>query len=80
MITKLTEEEFNEFAIHHPNSIFFQSSYWGKLKQSTGWIPHLVGLKENNKITSATLLLAKKIRAPKRKAMLFLALFLSFAS
>lgn len=61
MITKLTEEEFNEFAIHHPNSIFFQSSYWGKLKQSTGWIPHLVGLKENNKITSATLLLAKKI-------------------
>lgn len=61
MIEELTEKEFNEFAINHPLSIFFQSSYWGKLKKITGWNYYLVGIKQDQKIIAATLLLRKKI-------------------
>ena len=59
MLQELTEKEFNEFSQNN-NSIFFQTSYWGKLKQGTGWKYYLVGLKED-KIKAASLLLAKKI-------------------
>lgn len=59
MLETLAEIEFNEFT--KKNSIFFQSSYWGKLKESTGWKYHLVGLKENDEVIAASLLLAKKI-------------------
>lgn len=63
MIEQLTEEEFNEFASSHPLSIFFQSSYWGKLKSITGWNSILVGMKKENKIVAAALILGKKIPA-----------------
>lgn len=61
MLEELSDQEFNQFSYAHPNNIFFQSSYWGELKESTGWKKHLVGRKENGKIISATLLLSKKI-------------------
>lgn len=61
MLEKLTEKEFNDFAINHSNSIFFQSSYWGKLKQGTGWKYSLVGFKKDGKVEAASLLLFKKI-------------------
>lgn len=60
MLEKLTEEEFNNYAKRHPNNIFFQSSYWGKLKETTGWKHYMIGFKDN-KIRCATLLLAKHI-------------------
>lgn len=59
MLETLAEIEFNEFT--KKNSIFFQSSYWGNLKEANGWKQHLVGIKENNEIIAASLLLAKKI-------------------
>lgn len=61
MLQKLTTKEFNEFSSKHPCNTFFQTSYWGELKSGTGWISHIVGIKDKNKIKSATLLLAKKI-------------------
>ncbi len=61
MLEQLTDEEFNAYAKTHPNNTFFQSSYWGDLKEFTGWKKHLVGLKENNQILGATLLLSKKV-------------------
>ena len=61
MFTELTEKEFNEFSNNYPNSLFFQSSYWGELKKFTGWKYFLVGLKKENSIEAASLLLAKKI-------------------
>lgn len=61
MLEELTEKEFNQFANQHDNSIFFQSSYWGKLKEGTGWKYSLVGIKENDKIVAASILLKKKI-------------------
>lgn len=61
MLEELTEEEFNLFSKNYKDSIFFESSYWGKLKESTGWKYYMVGLKENGSIIAASLLLAKKI-------------------
>lgn len=61
MIEILTEKEFNEFSSKHQNSIFFQSSYWGKLKETTGWKYYLTGLKEDGCLVGTSLLLAKKI-------------------
>jgi len=61
MIEIIMEEEFNNYAIKHDLSSFFQSSYWGKLKQSVGWKYYLVGYKENNELKGSSLLLAKKI-------------------
>ena len=61
MIEKLTPEEFNEFSKNHEQGTFFESSYWGELKSFTGWVSHLVGIKQNGKIVAATLLLGKKI-------------------
>lgn len=61
MLETLTEQEFNDFSKKHICNTFFQSSYWGVLKQATDWKVHLVGIKENGTILAATLLLAKKI-------------------
>ena len=60
MFTELKPEEFNKYAASHENSIFFQSSYWGDLKEGTGWKHFLVGLKEDDEIKAAAILLAKK--------------------
>lgn len=61
MLEILTEKEFNEFTSKHENGIFFQCSKWGELKSGTGWKYELVGMKEDDKIVSASLLLFKKI-------------------
>jgi len=61
MLEKLSIEEFNEFSKNHEQGLFFQSSMWGDLKKMTGWVPHIVGVKEGYNIKGATLLLAKKI-------------------
>lgn len=61
MLEILEEKEFNDFSRSFDNSIFFQSSYWGKLKQGTGWRYEMVGIKEDNQIKCAALLLSKKI-------------------
>ena len=60
MLVELTKEEFNSFSSKHKNSIFFESSYWGELKKTTGWISYFVGYK-TDKLEAATLILAKKI-------------------
>ena len=61
MIENLNIEEFNKFTKNNIEGTFFQSSYWGDLKEVTGWKSHIVGIKENNEIKGASLLLAKKI-------------------
>ena len=66
MLEKLTDKEFNEFAKGHPQSSFFQSSYWGDLKEHNGWKKHLVGIKQEGNIVAATLLLSKVIPVLKK--------------
>lgn len=58
---QLEEMEFIEFAKNCEFNTFFQTPYWGKLKEYTGWKYYLVGIKENKKIKGEALLLAKKI-------------------
>ena len=48
MLVQMTSEEFNEFSEKQENSIFFQSSYWGELKNWTGWTPYMLGYKEDS--------------------------------
>lgn len=67
MIEQLTEQEFNQYAEYHLCNTFFQSSYWGKLKQSTGWNYELLGYKEDGILKGATLLLSKKIPVINKK-------------
>lgn len=56
----LSEKEFTKFACNHEQASFHQSINWGNLKSMTGWESYLVGVKENNKVTAASLILAKK--------------------
>ena len=58
MIENLNIEEFNKFTKNNIEGTFFQSSYWGDLKEVTGWKSHIVGIKEYNEIKGASLLLA----------------------
>lgn len=62
-ITNINVEEYDEFIENNPyKSHFLQSSLWGEFsKQEKDLIPHYVGIKENNKIICATLLLEKKL-------------------
>lgn len=58
---ELTETEFNEFSVNHPFTSFHQTVEWGKLKETNGWKYYLVGVKEDNNIVAATLLLQKHL-------------------
>lgn len=67
--TNLTEKEFQSFASKHPQSSFYQTINWGKLKKENGWIPHLLGVKDGKKVIAATLLLEKT--TPLKKKMFY---------
>lgn len=57
----LTYEEYDSFVDTHKKSHFLQSYEWGQFcKDKKGLVPHYVGLKKNNKLIAACLILAKK--------------------
>ena len=56
----LNEKEFMDFATNHEQASFHQTVNWGNLKAMTGWESYLVGIKENDKVLAASLILAKK--------------------
>lgn len=62
MFTELTENEFTLYADSHPQKSFFQTKEIASLRNSNGWDYYYVGLKEEDKIIAATLLLRKKRR------------------
>lgn len=57
----LNEKEYEKFVIKHKKSHFMQSYYWGNVAVAKNFTPHYVGIKENNKIIAAALLLEKKL-------------------
>ena len=63
----LTKKEFKKFADKHEQITFHQTEEWANLKAKNGWVAHYVGLKDNNKIVAAALLLAKNIPIVKKK-------------
>lgn len=58
---ELTKEEFTNFEQNHPAGNFYQTIGWGELKKRNGWNYYLVGLKEQDDILAAALLLEKKL-------------------
>ena len=60
-LEEITKEEFKDFADNHSQITFHQTIEWGNLKKENSWEPYYIGLKDNNKIIAATLLLAKSI-------------------
>ena len=47
-IVELSREEYNNYALKHPQISFYQTGEWGDLKASTGWKQHLLGYKDDN--------------------------------
>ena len=59
---ELSEKEFLNYSKKSPYTSFYQMPEWAKVKKTNGWNSYFVGLKDNNKIVAATLLLSKKIK------------------
>ncbi len=66
---ELTEEEFTEFADNHEYGSFHQNTAWAELKSGTGWISYLVGVKSEDKVVAASLILSKS--TPIKKNMFY---------
>lgn len=63
--TELNIKEFEKFAVKHDQANFHQTKEWAELKKTNNWNSHYVGIKENNKIIAASLLLSKKTQIKK---------------
>ena len=60
-LIEITKKEFKEFADKHPQITFHQTEEWANLKKKNNWDSFYIGLKDNNKIIAATLLLKKEL-------------------
>ena len=56
----LNENEFNEFSRNYKDKCYLQSINVAELRKKQGWKAHYVGVKENDKVIAASLLLSKK--------------------
>lgn len=61
-LEKLTEEAYEVFAETHPCANFLNSIYAGRRFQKRGWEVVYLGLRENQEIRAATLLVATPVR------------------
>ena len=66
-LIELEKEEFVEFSKNYPYSLFFQSPYWIDIKKENNWEGKIVGIKDNNNIIAATVLLMKNIKGLNKK-------------
>lgn len=66
-LVELEKEEFIEFSKNYPYSMFFQSPYWIEIKKQNNWEGSIVGIKKENKIIAATVLLMKNIKGINKK-------------
>lgn len=56
----LTEEEFNTFSRNYKDKCYLQSTNVANLRKRQGWDTHFVGVKDNEQVIAASLLLSKK--------------------
>jgi len=66
-LVNLTKTEFKKYADNHEQITFHQTEEWANLKKVNGWKSYYIGLKEENKINAAALILAKEIPIIKKK-------------
>ena len=57
---EITEKEYHDFWENHPLKTFLSSIEISKLREKSGWLTYYVGVKEENKLIAATMLLAHK--------------------
>ena len=57
---EITEKEYHDFWENHPLKTFLSSIEISKLREKSGWLTYYVGVKENNELIAATMLLAHK--------------------
>lgn len=60
-VTNIEEKEYEKFVSHNKKSHFMQSYYWGEVMKYKNFIPHYVGIKENDTLIATALLLEKKM-------------------
>lgn len=60
-IEEIKEDEYNSFLNNMTDAHFMQTIEFGEIRRKKGLIPHLVGIKENNKLIATALLLEKKL-------------------
>ena len=58
---ELTREEFSKIQNKFPNSTFYQTIEWANIKEQNDWQTSFLGVKKQDKIIAACLLLSKKI-------------------
>ena len=58
-LKKIDAQTYKEYALKNPYISIYQLPEWGTLKETNGWVSHLVGLYDKEKIKGVTLLLAK---------------------
>ena len=61
-VSDIKKEEYENFMINSGYKHFMQSYNFGQIKKIKNFIPHYVGLKDNNKLICAALLLEKKLK------------------
>ena len=60
-IDNISEDEYKSFLDKQKNVHFMQTIEFGIIRKNKGFIPHLVGLKNDNKLVCSALLLEKKL-------------------
>ena len=60
-VEELSKEEYEQFVSNSEYGHFMQSYDFGQIRKIKHFIPHYVGLKNNNKLVCAALLLEKKL-------------------
>lgn len=60
-IENINRQEYTDFVMNHTMSHFLKSYEWGEVSKERGLIPHYVGLKDNDVLVAAALLLEKKL-------------------
>ncbi len=65
-LVELTNKQFKDFALKHPQISFHQTKEWGDLKEENGWKSYLLGLKDSTGDIVAGCLLLSKMTPIKR--------------
>lgn len=63
---ELEIKEFEEFVLKHEQVNFHQTKKWAELKKTNNWDSHYVGIKKDNTIIAASLLLSKNTQIRKK--------------
>lgn len=59
---KITEKQYHDFWENHPLKTFLSSKEIGKLREKNGWKTHYLGIKDDNQLVGAAMLLSIKRR------------------